>query len=302
MCACKAKKSFFIEDILGESKSKDATRHGGCCRQNAGRTERLENGLRQKVDIDEPVRQMNGTKNLNIEDPLSSRVLEQRRNTNPLCPMPVKPGVTWGYKSPYDLSPARQYAYYRESLPEQLLRSHFANMRFVPHSATLRHPYNLDRARGRGSARAHAECFAVVTSPAFFAYAYFPFYNNNYRHRLTDANTCNEAQHSKSFSDPQWASEDLIPSRSVYNKMKQRPWLCQKSGTTTNSTVVGSVRKDLVKALDVNILDGYLNAIIMLDTYQIVSSHIYQSVEDTIDNNGVLLLMDCKSGLNSFSN
>lgn len=79
--------------------------------------------------------------------------LDQRRNTYPLCPLPMKPSLPWPTyrlkESPsFPLDARHSFSLFTDhSLhnEQMLYRNQFAGNRFIPNPFTLRHPYGLDR-------------------------------------------------------------------------------------------------------------------------------------------------------------
>ncbi|RVE53423.1 hypothetical protein evm_001993 [Chilo suppressalis] len=158
MCACRQKKSFLIEDIL-----QDTAKNKPYKNLSYAPTEPLTCGLKiekpktvtENVRLnatDDKIIKFNLTNEVQREVQLNKLNLEQRRNTYPLYPTPVKVNVPWSpYKTKdpvaYPVEHRSPFSYYSEPMlnSEQILRNQLAANRFVSPTFALRQPYGFDR-------------------------------------------------------------------------------------------------------------------------------------------------------------
>ncbi|XP_053615458.1 transcription factor LBX2-like [Plodia interpunctella] len=156
MCACRQKKSsFFIEDILQDTTKKpynknlsnEPTKPLIC---NNSKTDEPINA--EKDEINDKVTKLKVSREVHDELVWSKIKLEQRRNTYPLYPTPMKASVPWSQyrlKDPisYPVAPRHSFSYYSEPMlnSDQILRNHLAANRFVTHPFTIRQPYAFER-------------------------------------------------------------------------------------------------------------------------------------------------------------
>ncbi|KAL4717246.1 hypothetical protein ACJJTC_017133 [Scirpophaga incertulas] len=157
MCACRQKKSFFIEDILQDStKNKTYKPLSQEPKQPLICTAREET-LQDKSPKVPNVTSDNLTKfnvvcEVQKEIQLNKVNLEQRRNTYPLYPTPMKISMPWQpyrTKEPisYPVEPRPAFSYYSEPMlnTEQILRNQLIANRFVSHPYSVRQTYGFDR-------------------------------------------------------------------------------------------------------------------------------------------------------------
>ncbi|CAG4990863.1 unnamed protein product [Parnassius apollo] len=142
MCACKHKKSFFIDDILDNPKksyrnlTNDSTESYKT--KIVGRIEKEKEARFNTAEVDRELELSNANVNL-----------EQRRNTYPLYPTPIKAGIPWTpyrVKANYPLESRHPFSYYSDPVmnSEQILRSQLAVSRFPSHPY-IRQTYGFDR-------------------------------------------------------------------------------------------------------------------------------------------------------------
>ncbi|XP_030021295.2 homeobox protein Hox-A7 [Manduca sexta] len=141
MCACRQRKSFLIEDILQDVKKKpyknlsqEPTKPLTCTTEvKEHRDDDKDNTTKFNV-ICEVQNEMDFTK-IN---------LEQRRNTYPLQPTPIKANLPWTYRGK---DPVYQISYYSEPMlnSNQILRNQLIANRYVTHPYTLRQTFGFDR-------------------------------------------------------------------------------------------------------------------------------------------------------------
>ncbi|CAK1545787.1 unnamed protein product [Leptosia nina] len=125
MCACRQKKaSFFIKDILCEGKDGVV--------ENGRAKEELQTRYSELSVVQ---RELEATK-LDVN-------IEQRRNTYPIYPTPIKPSYPWSYKTKgFEQRPL----YSEPILNSEMLRSQLSMSRFgAPAPFSLRPPYSFDR-------------------------------------------------------------------------------------------------------------------------------------------------------------
>ncbi|KAM3955335.1 uncharacterized protein ACR2FA_010760 [Aphomia sociella] len=163
MCACRQKKSFLIEDILQDTTknktyknlSNEPSKPLVCNAptknivvEDKERHEKSDNGVN-----DEKLTKFNVIREVQHEMELNKINLEQRRNTYPIYPMPLKANLSWTRyraKDPvsYPLQPRHSsFSYYSDPMinTDQILRSQLAANRFASHPLTLRQTYGFDR-------------------------------------------------------------------------------------------------------------------------------------------------------------
>lgn len=182
MCACRQKKSFFIEDILQDSVKKpyknlsnEPTQPLKC---NA-KTEMAKEAEKTPLPTnDEKITRFNVTCEVQKEMQLTKMNLEQRRNTYPLYPTPVKVNMPWPtFRSKdqvgYPVEPRPAFSYYSDPMlnSDHMLRSHLAANRFVSHPFTIGHSYGYDRGEKLGR---------LLTNYYFLYFFVFLFYNFTY--------------------------------------------------------------------------------------------------------------------------
>ncbi|CAG9567750.1 unnamed protein product [Danaus chrysippus] len=132
MCECSKKRtSFLIDDILNTARGSQR------CKTHTHRCDRhTKNNF-----IDDVHKEIETTK--------TKVNLEQRRNTYPLYPMPIKPGVAWPqYKMKAGYTMDRpSMNYYSEPVlkNEHILRNQLAVTRYVGPGAFMRQVYGFDR-------------------------------------------------------------------------------------------------------------------------------------------------------------
>ncbi|XP_075984678.1 hematopoietically expressed homeobox [Anticarsia gemmatalis] len=157
MCACRQKKSFLIDDILGDVKKKpyknlsqEPTQPLTCNGVKAVEEPKVvEPRIIEKVER-EPSETPKPYKYEILKNDAVKVNLEHRRNTYPLYPMPIKANlsVPWPYrgKDPAYLE-RPPFSYYSEPMlnTNQILRSQLAANRFVTHPFPLRQAYGFDR-------------------------------------------------------------------------------------------------------------------------------------------------------------
>lgn len=165
MCACRQKKSFLIEDILKDVKkrpyknlSQEPTQPLKC---NSVKTSSVE--MPKMTKIDETATENASKVDYKYEVPrdieLSKVNVDQRRNTYPLYPTPIKANVspmpssvTWPQyrgKEPGAFLERPPFSYYSDPMlnTNQILRSQLAANRFVTHPFALRQAYGFDRGK-----------------------------------------------------------------------------------------------------------------------------------------------------------
>lgn len=150
MCACRQKKSFLIADILSDS---------GKNTKNVTKTTPLEqpsrisdNDIKPITKYDEMQAKFNVITEVQRELELTKMKvnLEQRRNTYPLYPTPIKANIPWpGYrmKTGYPVDARCPMGLYSEQIikSDQILRSQLAVNRFASNPYSLRQAYGYDR-------------------------------------------------------------------------------------------------------------------------------------------------------------
>ncbi|XP_023935222.2 hematopoietically-expressed homeobox protein hhex-like [Bicyclus anynana] len=131
MCACKQKRaSFLIEDILCETKPQKQLNHEPL---DAVKCSRKPEAVTYGRELEMAKLKVN---------------LEQRRNTYPVYPTPIKANIPW---SPYRLKNSgypmdrHPMSYYSEPMlkSEQILRNQLAVNRFVTNPYSLRQVYGV---------------------------------------------------------------------------------------------------------------------------------------------------------------
>lgn len=164
MCACKQKKSFFIEDILKDVKkrpyknlSHEPTQPLRCSSAKPAEITKAE-----EATCDEAPTEKLSKIDVRFDVPkdleLAKVNLEQRRNTYPLYPTPIKanlsmsPSVTWPQyrgKETGGFLERPPFSYYSDPMlnSNQILRSQLAANRFLPHPFTIRQAYGFDRGK-----------------------------------------------------------------------------------------------------------------------------------------------------------
>lgn len=155
MCACRQKKSFFIADILQDSTKKpykNLSNEPTLPLKCNAKTEPAKQEEKTPVQAnDEKITKFNVTCEVQKEMQLNKTNLEQRRNTFPIYPTPMKVNVPWPYRTkdpvgyPVEHRPA--FSYYSDSMlnSDQMFRNHLAANRFVSHPFTIRQAYGYDR-------------------------------------------------------------------------------------------------------------------------------------------------------------
>ncbi|CAG9793525.1 unnamed protein product [Diatraea saccharalis] len=160
MCACRQKKSFLIEDILQDSTKKKPYKNLThehteplICNTKFETPKNVPEKARNATD--DKVTKFNVTYEVQREVQLNKVNVENRRNTYPLYPTPMKVSVPWSpYKTKdpvvYPMEHRPPFSYYSEPLlnTEQMLRNQLAANRFVSHPFTIRQTYGLDRVSG----------------------------------------------------------------------------------------------------------------------------------------------------------
>ncbi|XP_026761458.2 homeobox protein Hox-C6a-like [Galleria mellonella] len=160
MCACRQKKSFLIEDILQDTTKnkthKISSNEPSKPIVNAiKRTDTDEKVGHEKYEndvINEKITKFNVIREVQYEMELNKINLEQRRNTYPIYPTPMKANLSWTRyraKDPvsYPVQPRHSFSYYSDPMlnTDQILRSQLAANRYVTHPFTVRQTYGFDR-------------------------------------------------------------------------------------------------------------------------------------------------------------
>lgn len=144
MCACKQKSSFLIDDILSDAKN----RHKPSCSLDS-ESQTVSQEKKVAVKYNELETKFNVMTEVDRELELTRMKanLEQRRNTYPLYPTPIKANVPWPYKVKSYPMEARHVSFYSDPMlkSDQILRNQLAVNRFMPTSYSLRQPYGFDR-------------------------------------------------------------------------------------------------------------------------------------------------------------
>ncbi|XP_012553054.2 hematopoietically-expressed homeobox protein HHEX homolog [Bombyx mandarina] len=145
MCACKQRKSFLIDDILQDVRTKPYApfRNEPTKPLTCTKTQPSENKTKSNH---ENAARLNAVCEVRNEMEIDRMAFEQRRNTYPLHPTPIKPNLTWPHrKDPLYLEP--RLAYYSDAVlnNNHLLRNQLAANRFFSHPYTLRQAYGFDR-------------------------------------------------------------------------------------------------------------------------------------------------------------
>ncbi|CAK1593636.1 unnamed protein product [Parnassius mnemosyne] len=145
MCACRLKKSFLIDDILDHQKKPYRNLTNNPTESLSFKSkivDSIENEKEAKFNTREVDRELE-LSNVNIN-------LEQRSNTYPLYPTPIKAGIPWTpyrVKANYPLESRHPFSYYSDPVmnSDQILRSQLAVNRFSSHPY-IRQSYGFDRA------------------------------------------------------------------------------------------------------------------------------------------------------------
>ncbi|XP_013186282.1 homeobox protein Hox-A7 [Amyelois transitella] len=153
MCACRQKKSsFFIEDILKDTTKKPYKNLSNEPSKPLVCNKPVEAIDVEKDEVDDKVTKIEYSREVHDELDWSNAKLEQRRNTYPLYPTPMKANIPWPQyrvKDPisYPVAPRHSFSYYSDPLlnTDQILRSQLAANRFVTHPFTIRQPYAFER-------------------------------------------------------------------------------------------------------------------------------------------------------------
>lgn len=167
MCACRQKKSFLIKDILGEVsvknntyKSNDYPKPLSCNRATKHATIATGDATKDKntktnTIHDEKAVKFNVVCEVQKELDLNSTKvnLEQRRNTFPLYPTPVKANPSWPVPAfrlkdvSYPMEPRHSFSYFSDPMlnADQILRNQLATSSYLPHHLLLRQPMGFDR-------------------------------------------------------------------------------------------------------------------------------------------------------------
>lgn len=168
MCACRQKKSFFIKDILDEVSVKnktytitDSPKSLVCNRTPKHTALAAGEGTKDKnpknnAILDEKAVRFNVVCEVQKELDLNSAKvnLEQRRNTFPLYPTPVKANAGWSVPAfrmkdvvSYPMEPRHSFSYFSDPMlnADQILRNQLATNSYLPHPLLLRQPLGFDR-------------------------------------------------------------------------------------------------------------------------------------------------------------
>lgn len=163
MCACRQKKSFFIEDILKNKTYKNLSHEPTkplTCTSSLKQVEKTDDALPQKkpdttTPSDDKTIKFNVVCEVQKELELSKvKVnLEQRRNTYPLYPTPIKANMPWPpYRVKdtvsYPLDVRHSFSYFSDPMlnSDQILRNQLAVNRYMPpHPFAVRQAYGFDR-------------------------------------------------------------------------------------------------------------------------------------------------------------
>lgn len=168
MCACRQKKSFLIKDILDEVSALNktyknvdinkpltnnkATKHAAVAAGSGTKDKNPKNN----VTLDEKAIRFNVVCEVQKELDLNSAKvnLEQRRNTYPLYPTPVKANTAWPVPAfrmkdvvNYPMEPRQSFSYFSDPMlnADQILRNQLATNSYLPHPLLLRQPLGFDR-------------------------------------------------------------------------------------------------------------------------------------------------------------
>ncbi|XP_045454567.1 hematopoietically-expressed homeobox protein hhex-like [Melitaea cinxia] len=138
MCECRQKKSFLIADILSDS---------GKNTKNVTKNTPHEQSSRVSDNYIKPITKYD---EMELELTKIKVNLEQRRNTYPLYPTPIKANIPWpGYrmKTGYPVDSRCPMGLYSEQIikSDQILRSQLAVNRFASNPYSLRQAYGYDR-------------------------------------------------------------------------------------------------------------------------------------------------------------
>ncbi|XP_026483183.2 hematopoietically-expressed homeobox protein hhex-like [Vanessa tameamea] len=149
MCACRQKKSFLIDDILNDTRKPQ--KHLNNERKEPLRCSDKEETKSQSKH-DERQAKFNVITEVQRELELTKMKvnLEQRRNTYPLYPTPIKANLPWPtyrMKAGYPIDTRHPMSFYSDHMlkSEQILRNQLAVNRFVSSPYSLRQPYAFDR-------------------------------------------------------------------------------------------------------------------------------------------------------------
>ncbi|KAL0868648.1 hypothetical protein ABMA27_008102 [Loxostege sticticalis] len=153
MCACRQKKSFFIEDILQDSAKKPYKNLSNEPTKPLTCNTKPEPVKEEKPVEDEKLTRFNVASEVQNEMLLNKINLEHRRNTYPIYPTPMKlnlPMAPYRTKDPvtYPVELRHSFSYYSDPMlnTDQMLRSQLAANRFVAHHPfTIRQSYGFDR-------------------------------------------------------------------------------------------------------------------------------------------------------------
>ncbi|XP_059058790.1 homeobox protein Hox-C6a-like [Achroia grisella] len=161
MCACRQKKSFFIEDILQDTTKNKTYKNLSnepskplLCNSTpkTDNEDKQSDAKHENGANDEKIIKFNVIREVQHEMELNKVNLEQRRNTYPLYPTPMKANLSWTRyraKDPvsYPVQPRHSFSYYSDPMlnSDQILRNQLAANRFVSHPFTIRQTYGYDR-------------------------------------------------------------------------------------------------------------------------------------------------------------
>ncbi|CAH0730800.1 unnamed protein product, partial [Brenthis ino] len=145
MCACRQKSSFLIDDILSDAKKPHKP---SSTLKSESQTVSQEKKVPVKYNDLETKFNVITEVDRELELTRMKANLEQRRNTYPLYPTPIKANVPWPYKVKGYPMDARHISFYSDPMlkSDQILRNQLAVNRFMPTSYSLRQPYGFDRA------------------------------------------------------------------------------------------------------------------------------------------------------------
>lgn len=176
MCACRSSRSFLIDDLLKDVNCKQRTDTDklGLKATNENDSKLLLVNLKKEKSLEvkefkeikypndlrvshegKVEQEIRNSNMYNLEDGSSLKLNLDRRNSFPLCPLPVKPGLAWSpyrVKEPvgFALEPRHPYSLLSEhnlGTSEHLFRSQFATNRFLANPFAMRHPYGFDRGK-----------------------------------------------------------------------------------------------------------------------------------------------------------
>ncbi|XP_037301981.1 uncharacterized protein LOC119192257 [Manduca sexta] len=142
MCACRQRKSFLIEDILQDVKKKPYKR---TLSQEPTKPLTCTTEVKEHRDDDKDnTTKFNVICEVQNEMDFTKINLEQRRNTYPLQPTPIKANLPWTYRGK---DPVYQISYYSEPMlnSNQILRNQLIANRYVTHPYPLRQTFGFDR-------------------------------------------------------------------------------------------------------------------------------------------------------------